>query len=152
MTVGVENAITIDGNTYTLLEVYEGFTYSPGINMGPGRVHWPTSETGQSILKDEAGTDIAAAARKGRKLCKILRNDTEVIVKADNDELLGELSYVLVMHNFVRQMQDLAVLMEIGAEALMTAAELIPGGGRRSRSRDSSRPPCCSSPVPNSKT
>jgi hypothetical protein len=118
----------IEGVAYELVEVLTAFTYTPGIIMAPGGVDWPDSQAGKSVLKD--GADNVVDKPGDVKLFRIKRNDKEIVVTGADDHLLSEITNAVALNAIVKQLEDLAVVINTFGQVGIEIFELIPGWGQ----------------------
>lgn len=126
---GPDNEFLVEGIYYQLVEVYETFTYVPGVVLAAGGIDWPESELGDSLLTYGDGTVARKADRKGKPLFKIIRNGEEKVVHDNDDRLLSEVMYAVMMQGFLESMEALGAALETLAEIMLTGMEFIPGIG-----------------------
>jgi hypothetical protein len=107
---------TIDGITYTIVDIKRNFVYHP------------RHGTEAPVLDDGNGTPMGMS----EQLVELRYGDStkSKTLRGSDETFMSELSMAVSLEATVRQLNDLAVFMQGAAELTMDLVELIPGAGQ----------------------
>lgn len=122
------NAFAVDGKTYALIAVYREFTYHPSYGKEPIKGFGTDSSAylpPKFLDKDGKPLDLP----QDEVLLEINIDGTTIPVTPKHTTTLDQIDYAVSMYGFQESMGNLASVLNTFGEALLFAAELIPGVG-----------------------